>query len=189
MARHIIFSDSISINQIEDKVLDDWIVNTLKKNKENNNGVDLSNRGGYQTKSVLNAEINKIVGFHAGRCMKDFTDLDLKFEMLNMWINENYKYSYNMFHVHPCSHFSGIYYNKVPKNSGGLEFHRTDFRVFSDLYDYFKTPDTIPNFVVDPLPGMLIIFPATFAHSVGQSFSNESRISLAFNFNVKGHPK
>ena len=36
----------------------------------------------------------------------------------NMWANINYPGSYNKQHMHPNSQWSGVYYVKVPKNSG-----------------------------------------------------------------------
>ena len=38
----------------------------------------------------------------------------------NMWANINYPGSYNKQHIHPNSQWSGVYYVKVPKNSGSL---------------------------------------------------------------------
>ena len=38
----------------------------------------------------------------------------------NMWANINPTYSYNKTHTHPNSMWSGVYYIKVPKNSGKL---------------------------------------------------------------------
>ena len=40
--------------------------------------------------------------------------------MGNMWANINPPGGYNRPHVHPNSHFSGVYYIKAPKNSGKL---------------------------------------------------------------------
>ena len=38
----------------------------------------------------------------------------------NMWANINPPGGYNRPHLHPNSHFSGVYYIKAPKNSGKL---------------------------------------------------------------------
>ena len=39
-----------------------------------------------------------------------------------IWANINNKEDYNISHTHPYSHYSGVYYVKVPKNSGNLYF-------------------------------------------------------------------
>ena len=45
---------------------------------------------------------------------------NLKLGLGNMWANINPTYSYNKTHMHPNSLWSGVYYIKVPKNSGNL---------------------------------------------------------------------
>ena len=42
MAKQIIFSDSISITEIKDSKLDNWIETTLQKSKQNDDGVVVS---------------------------------------------------------------------------------------------------------------------------------------------------
>ena len=42
--------------------------------------------------------------------------------MGNMWANINPPGGYNMPHIHPNSHFSGVYYIKAPKDSGNISF-------------------------------------------------------------------
>ena len=39
-----------------------------------------------------------------------------------MWVNINGNKDFNMPHVHLNSHFSGVFYSKLPKNSGKLVF-------------------------------------------------------------------
>ena len=64
---------------------------------------------------------------------KDYGMID-KPGLGNMWANINYPGSYNKQHIHPNSQWSGVYYVKVPKNSGRL-------------------------FVEDPRPGPNIMLP------------------------------
>lgn len=184
MAKQIIFSDSISITEIKDPKLDNWIETTLEECKKKDKGVAISNIGGYQTKPFLNKEITELLGSPAAKAVKDFTNTHLKFKMLNVWINENYKYSYNNCHSHSSSHFSGVYYHKVPKDSGRLQFHRTDATAFLNLYDFYKTIDSGSTFKINPCSGMLVVFPASFIHSVEQNMSEEPRVSIAFNFKI-----
>lgn len=178
MAKQIIFSDAISITEIKDPKLDSWINTNLEECKKKDKGVVVSNIGGYQTKPFLNKEITKLLGGPAGLAVKDLSEKNFKFEMLNVWINENYKYSYNNCHFHGGSDYSGVYYYKVPKDSGQLVFHRTDATAFLNL--------TSSTFKINPCPGMLVVFPASFTHSVEQSMSEEPRVSVAFNFKITG---
>ena len=55
----------------------------------------------------------------AEECNKDY-GITGKLGLGNMWANINPTYSYNKTHTHPNSMWSGVYYIKVPKNSGKL---------------------------------------------------------------------
>ena len=107
----------------------------------------------------------------------------------NMWANINYPGSYNTQHNHPNSQWSGVYYVKVPKNSGRL---------------FVEAPRPGPNIIlprrVEGLPralwrvviypaieGQMIMFPAWLQHGVEINESKEKgengwRVSVSFNF-------
>ena len=107
----------------------------------------------------------------------------------NMWANINYPGSYNKQHIHPNSQWSGVYYIKVPKNSGSL---------------FVEDPRPGPNVIlprrVEGLPralwrvviypaieGQMIMFPAWLSHGVQINESKEKgekgwRVSISFNF-------
>jgi len=107
----------------------------------------------------------------------------------NMWANINYPGAYNKQHIHPNAQWSGVYYVKVPKNSGNL---------------FVEDPRPGPNIMMPPrlekLPkqlwriviyraveGQMIMFPAWLPHGVEVNESKEKgekgwRISVSFNF-------
>lgn len=60
---------------------------------------------------------------------------------------------------------SGVFYLKVPENSGDLRFHLDDEG----------------EVIVPAKEGEMVLFPADLDHSVGVNRSGEERISLAFN--------
>jgi|TARA_E500000318_G_scaffold1780_1_gene2478 uncharacterized protein (TIGR02466 family) len=184
MAKHIIFSDAISLNKFQDFELDNWIQTTLDQTKKKDEGVNFSNVGGYQTPSVVDKKITEILGKYIAEAMKDFTSTNFKYQLMYLWINENYKYSHNTLHFHGKSQFSGVYYYKVPKNSGDLVFQRNDATAFMCLEDFYKSIDSRTTYKVKPEPGLLAIFPGTYLHAVSQSMSDEPRVSIAFNFNI-----
>ena len=103
----------------------------------------------------------------------------------NMWANINYSGGYNKPHVHPNALFSGVYYVKTPKNCGQL--------VCNDPRPGIQT--CMPSRISEPTPKHLwrevhlqpqenraIIFPAWLWHCVQPNESNDSRISISFNF-------
>ena len=107
----------------------------------------------------------------------------------NMWANINPPGGYNMPHVHPNSHFSGVYYIKAPKDSGNIVFNepKTGAHMIMPRRKEGKPPSHLWNEVhVDPLEGRIIIFPAWLWHCVEPNESNDIRISVSFNFLQRG---
>ena len=107
----------------------------------------------------------------------------------NMWANINYPGAYNKQHIHPNSQWSGVYYVKVPKNSGSL---------------FVEDPRPGPNIalprrvkgipralwrvvIYPPIEGQMIMFPSWLPHGVEINESKEKgekgwRVSVSFNF-------
>ena len=107
----------------------------------------------------------------------------------NMWANINYPGSYNRQHVHPNSQWSGVYYVKVPKDSGNLFVE--DPRPAANLIlarRVKKLPTPLSKMVSYPaIEGQIIMFPAWLPHGVHINKSKEKgekgwRISISFNF-------
>lgn len=94
-------------------------------------------------------------------------------KITSMWANVNHKYSSNAAHVHEGI-LSGVFYLKVPKNSGKLVFInpaiRSDARMLRES-----------NYGVTPEPLAMILFPSWLEHYVEQNLSDEDRISISFN--------
>ena len=107
----------------------------------------------------------------------------------NMWANINYPGSYNKQHMHPNSQWSGVYYIKVPKNSGTLWIE--DPRPGPNLImprRLENLPKALWRAVKYPaLEGQLIMFPSWVPHGVEINKSKEKgekgwRVSVSFNF-------
>jgi len=107
----------------------------------------------------------------------------------NMWANINYPGSYNKQHMHPNAQWSGVYYVKVPKNSGSLfvEDPRPGPNII--LPKRLKgIPKQLWRVVVYPaIEGQMIMFPAWVPHGVQINESKEKgekgwRVSVSFNF-------
>ena len=107
----------------------------------------------------------------------------------NMWANINYPGSYNKQHTHPNSQWSGVYYVKVPKNSGRLfvEDPRPGPNII--LPRRIKgIPRALWRVVIYPaIEGQMIMFPAWLTHGVEINESKEKgekgwRVSVSFNF-------
>ena len=107
----------------------------------------------------------------------------------NMWTNINYPGSYNKQHMHPNSQWSGVYYVKVPNNSGSLfvEDPRPGPNII--LPRRMKgIPRALWRVVIYPaIEGQIMMFPAWLPHGVEINQSKEKgekgwRVSVSFNF-------
>ena len=108
----------------------------------------------------------------------------------NMWANINPSGGYNRPHIHPNSHFSGVYYIKAPQNSGEIVFNdprSAAHMVMPDRVKDIKPPSHLWREVrVNPLEGRMLMFPSWLWHCVEPNGSNDIRISVSFNFIQKG---
>ena len=164
--------------------------------KDKDKGVERSNVLGWHSKDDMHIrnhfnffidEINNIQNeIHLTEEYANNTELRVE----NMWANVNHKYSYNRFHTHPGSLWSGVYYVQSPPNCGSILFKLVD----RDLYG---TP-TYEKDNIDrqthqwqtiehkPIEGRVILFPSWLGHEVQQNLTdvegeNGNRISISFN--------
>jgi len=111
--------------------------------------------------------------------------LDREPFMGNMWANINPPGALNRPHLHPNSHFSGVYYIKAPKNSGQIVFNEP--RAGAQLNMPVRKPGKPPKELwrevhLEPIEGRIIMFPFYLWHCVEPNLSNDIRISVSFNF-------
>ena len=83
---------------------------------------------------------------------------------MTLWYNINGRGCYNLMHDHNKEEgCSGVFYIDAPdKNMGNL---------------YFENGKEY-----EPIPNRLILFPADLKHGVKPNLSNQSRISMSFNY-------
>ena len=176
-----------------DKVENELIQYCYQEKKKDPVGVQLSNKGGWQSKShgfresFLFSLLQKSVFdyFEENKIFRDGVGI----QMTNMWININGKGSYNMMHDHPRCDMSGVLWIKIPKESGNLVLeHDSSFAAEHMLNCYSdemkKTFNAYQNWVLFPQPGRIVLFPSYLSHCVGQNESRQDRISVSFNMHV-----
>ena len=103
----------------------------------------------------------------------------------NMWANINPPGGMNMPHIHPNALFSGVYYVKSNPKSGRLKIY--DPRPGAQMYMPTRKPgdpgrDMWRDGNIEPIEGRIIMFPAWLWHSVEPNQSDNTRISVSFNF-------
>jgi len=111
--------------------------------------------------------------------------LDIEPKLGNMWANINPPGGYNNGHLHPNSLFSGAYYVKAQPNSGRLQLMdpRPGVQNCMPARKKGKMPRELwREAYYDAVPGRLIMFPSWLWHKVEPNQSNDTRISVSFNF-------
>lgn len=201
LTEHALFVTSCYTTYLED--VDNSKINErvlhLEKHDEGNHR---SNHGGYQSNpihfdEVDSAEVMRLFSNHifpAAQRIVDSWDIKKELSQYVYWYNVNRRYNYNAIHDHPMSFVSGVYYSKVPKDSGVIRFIRsqTEMDRMSFQHNHMIHTGAIPNnnrintehwFV--PSEGLLILFPGHLTHEVDQNLTpdeDDARISLSFNF-------
>lgn len=112
-------------------------------------------------------------------------------DMATSWLVQSLPNQQSESHFHANSIFCGVFYIKVPKNSGNLIFS-TNHNDDRNLTSYLDPQVEIQNqynkriYSLEAKENMLVIFPSTIRHSVEKNASQEERISIAFNYFIKG---
>jgi uncharacterized protein (TIGR02466 family) len=164
------------------------LLNKAKELELYTSSVNLTNQGGYQSKSLGTdvGEVKEIVTILDQIIAKCCDSVQLpKLNFFNLWFNINKTGNYNSLHNHHGSILSGVYYIDVPApNMGNIEFHR------ADDYEYYMPPlkkynqFTSQKATYKPETGMLLIFPSWLKHQVTTNQSDKERVSLSFNYGV-----
>jgi uncharacterized protein (TIGR02466 family) len=89
---------------------------------------------------------------------------------------------YSIVHNHPSADVSGVYYihspNNLPDDQGNLVF--IDPRTAARATRFYCNN----NIIVKPIPGQGLIFPGWLEHYVESHYTEDKRISLAFNYAI-----
>ena len=176
------------------------IITVLKNTDESSHW---SNKGGWQSKPYQHFGVDNLVTMDlftkaitpmAQRIVNSW-NFPIELSDYSYWYNVNQKYNYNTEHSHPNSYISGVYYIKVPSNSGKIVFNRAESETERM---YFQTKYMMDNNLsidnsnvntehwFEPVEGMLLLFPGHLKHTVEQNLSEDldnERISMSFNFN------
>ena len=102
------------------------------------------------------------------------------------WVNINPKGSRNYRHHHFTLNnrhlFAGVYYVKVPENSGAIIFHDPRGNHLQASVDMqYLSGASPPVYAIQPKAGECYYFPTWLEHEVSENLSEEDRISIAFN--------
>ena len=148
-------------------------------------GIFRSNVGGYHSENYLPSDeffMNLMLKIeNSGNTFANHIGIN-PVKISNFWININRKGHYNQKHEHDNCSLSGVYYVKVPLNSGLITFfHPCEKLIRREWKSKEKTPFSSERWGFEPKENTLFIFPSWIDHMVHPNLSDEDRISISFN--------
>ena len=173
--------NALQLNQYLEQKIIQW--------SQQNKGVAKTNAGGWHSETDMNKkeEYNPLIKelFNMQDEIYQKEKLDMKPVLGNMWANINYPGNYNRPHLHPNALFSGVYWVKVPPQSGNFMVYdpRTGVQVTMPNRKKGALPSELWREVhYEPVAGRCLMFHAWLWHEVKPNESNDIRISVSFNF-------
>ena len=154
-------------------------------------GSKLSNAGGWQSNSFAIDNKGDLLHKFLINCIDGFLPIRESISLyITAWVNINKKGDYNIKHNHPSSDLSGVLWIKCPKKCGDIIFDNpSGFEDSDTLESYtqeFKNQTNFYNtYFFTPTEGRILVFPAHLNHRVSPNESNEDRISVSFNIQLK----
>lgn len=112
-----------------------------------------------------------------------------KIHLSNFWININNKNDSDEYHSHSDTFLSGVYYVKSPEKGGNFSILPPNQLMTYWWGNYTDNENKMNNYncpllSIPPIEKRLLIFPSFLLHGVEENITNESRVSVAFNFNI-----
>ena len=173
--------NAVELNQYLEQKIIQW--------SQQNKGVSKTNAGGWHSTTDMNRKkeynvlTKELFAMQEEIFKKEF--LTQKPVLGNMWANINYPGNSNRPHLHPNSLFSGVYWVKAPEKSGSLMLYepRPGVQCTMPNRKEGKLPPELWREVhYTPRAGTIVMFPAWLWHEVKTNESNDTRISVSFNF-------
>jgi len=169
----------------------------LKREKESR-GQAISNMGGWHSKPDLLdwpepeiAQLREIIQ-SAVTNMMGFVTQQQGFQTqlgFSAWANVNRENDYNMMHIHPNNHWSGVYYvktgdlaNDPAPRAGCIEF--LDPRAGAGMFPHPADKWFGKAITLQPKEGLLLLFPSWLYHGVNPFKNSHERVSIAFNARI-----
>ena len=166
-----------------DDIKDDLIKHIYKLHKSDPEGQVKSNFGGWH--SCDNPTQNGIPQMYIDYIIHGL-HLFAPCKLLNWWVNINPPGTLNRSHCHPGADLSGVFWVKIPPDSGQIAFRNPNEYTQFNLMTY--APQELQEDFhlyamrrMDAQDGAGLLFPADLVHQVEMNQSQEDRISISFN--------
>ena len=193
MFRELHFPTPIYIADIDHPTLNQELERDIMAWANKDKGITRTNIQGWHSTTDMHElpEYQKLVSmlYACQKTIYDQEHLDSESYLGNMWANINPPGGSNRAHQHPNSLWSGVYWIKTPKNCGDLKID--DPRSAAAMVRPKQKEGQLPSRLYrethyEPIAGRCIMFPSWLMHCVDPNESNDTRISVSFNFLQKG---
>ena len=163
--------------------------------KENSSGQIRSNRGGWHSPNFKLTDNNSIQLKFALKVKKyilrSFQTLGWKTEnkkvvIAAMWAIINKKNDFNVIHTHPNAFLSAAYYVSAPENCGKFYIEHLNMakkNYYPEILQNNQLNEQVAGLEVNE--GDLLIFPGYLPHKVAPNESDEDRVVISFNVEIK----
>ena len=163
--------------------------------KENSSGQIRSNRGGWHSPNFKLTDNNSIQNKFALELQKyilrSFQTLGWKTEnkkvvIAAMWAIINKKNDFNVIHTHPNAFLSAAYYVSAPENCGKFYIEHLNMakkNYYPEILQNNQLNEQVAGLEVNE--GDLLIFPGYLPHKVAPNESDEDRVVISFNVEIK----
>ena len=147
-------------------------------------------RGSQSVNQNVIADLPEIMDFiepHVKEYIYGTMGIDEKYiiDIQCSWINCHDHLESAHEHAHRNSMFSGIVYLKTNPKCGGLVFTNHKYHTLDPDRVSFNVYNS-PRWTLQPVDGMVVIFPSDLVHSVQPNQDTNRRYSLAFNLMIRG---
>jgi uncharacterized protein (TIGR02466 family) len=166
-----------------------------KLRDDDNEGVTKSNRGGWHSQFFMLDQQNSIQQRFALKAQEYIVKVfqlygwrikDINIRIQHMWAIINKKNDFNVVHIHPNCYLSAAYYVRAPKNCGRFKVETPNIArryAYPPIAKQNELNVNVASFDIED--GDLIIFPSYLPHKVGKNESDEDRIVISFNVDIK----
>ena len=162
---------------------------------EDSNGLERSNKGGWHSKNfdltVKSSIQKKFIIKVQEYILNVFQSCGWKTENQNiriteMWAIINKRDNFNVLHTHPNCYLSAAYYVKAPKKCGRFQVENPNIAKKHSYPEInIRNELNTEGAAIDIDEGDLLIFPAYLPHKVGKNESDEDRIVISFNIDIR----
>tara|TARA_B100000787_G_scaffold123423_1_gene92849 strand:- start:243 stop:899 length:657 start_codon:yes stop_codon:yes gene_type:complete len=166
-----------------------------KLHSEDKSGIERSNRGGWHSKNFKLGDQDSIQHKFALKVqeyiLNAFQNCGWKTEnkdiqIKEMWAVINKREDFNVVHTHPNCYLSAAYYVKAPKNCGKFQVENPNIAKRNAYPEVAKRNELNSQVVgIEISEGDLLLFPSYLPHKVKKNESDEDRIVISFNVDVK----